>query len=925
MPKDDVLFVIDSQSSTRNSAGAFVISAGGSGGGGISNTELANYLRRDGSSAMTGNLDMGNFSIVNVALVDGNDISAHVANPDAHHNRQHQFDSIDHQGLLPWDKIDFAGSDLYDVANRPHVALTGIGPNDHHNQVHNILGADHTVTGVAFDVIGIPTTNNVLGLITPSSNPGATQRLLRTDSFGELVIKKLNGTDYVKSAAYIQAATYVQAGSYVSAVTYVDSPILQQAGNIAINSGINIYLNPTGYIAVALSKSIRTDSFVSGFAGSGWQIDQNISAPGTNAEFDNLTIRGRMRVYELIIQQIRATNGSIFVSSVSKAKTVTLVGVDTYTITSDEYHGFLVNDLIRAQRFTKGNVTTTPSEGMTGQIYRCDMRVTAVTDLYTYTAIRENGSDIPKKDYDFVRIGNTTDVTRQGSLYLSSDDSNAPFIDIVNDVSSWVAWTGAAKTKVRIGKITGVTSVANEYGIIASNTGFGSTDSYFKASNLGIILNNVPLQFFNGVNQTGYWSPNGNSFWIGTNTTDRRIEWNGTTGVLTVKGEITIVGSGGNAATTTSVANAQATAISYTQAYAPDKLLSNTAVNWALGDTLGGNAYDTARVNGAAASIVKQGAERANAGLSSIGQVVLPVQSPLISAFVPPAIGLNLTSQYLGYYNGTSFTNFIKSDGTFRFGSAMSGNRIEWNGNDLAGYNNVGTLQWYASASNGYIYAGGGYVQIGDFGIVAGTYTSMNASGINVQALFYNGFITSASIPTERAFTLTNDFGSVSTLFGGTYAVVSPTNYRAGVAYMQAFRYSSSNVLLDSFALKVDAWAGDLYFSLNATNWKVWHAGNDGSGTGLDADLLDGINSTSFARNDIGQTFFGNQIISGVLEVTSYIQADRSVDFTRQSVTPAAVATTVRMYQGGDGNMYFRGPNGYARITGITVLSGSFP
>lgn len=34
----------------------------------------------------------------------------------------------------------------------------------------------------------------------------------------------------------------------------------------------------------------------------------------------------------------------------------------------------------------------------------------------------------------------------------------------------------------------------------------------------------------------------------------------------------------------------------------------------------------------------------------------------------------------------------------------------------------------------------------------------------------------------------------------------------------------------------------------------VWHAGNDGAGSGLDADLLDGLSSGSFIRSDTGQT-----------------------------------------------------------------------
>ena len=93
----------------------------------------------------------------------------------------------------------------------------------------------------------------------------------------------------------------------------------------------------------------------------------------------------------------------------------------------------------------------------------------------------------------------------------------------------------------------------------------------------------------------------------------------------------------------------------------------------------------------------------------------------------------------------------------------------------------------------------------------------------------------------------------------------------------------------------------------------------------MDADLLDGLQGSVYAKNNTAQTFFGNQTISGILEVTNYIQADKTINFVRQASTPAAIATVVQMYQGGDGNMYFRGPNGYARITGLTVLSGSFP
>lgn len=40
-------------------------------------------------------------------------------------------------------------------------------------------------------------------------------------------------------------------------------------------------------------------------------------------------------------------------------------------------------------------------------------------------------------------------------------------------------------------------------------------------------------------------------------------------------------------------------------------------------------------------------------------------------------------------------------------------------------------------------------------------------------------------------------------------------------------------------------------WSKGAVKYKVWHAGNDGAGSGLDADLLDGLQSTKFMRTDV--------------------------------------------------------------------------
>ena len=45
----------------------------------------------------------------------------------------------------------------------------------------------------------------------------------------------------------------------------------------------------------------------------------------------------------------------------------------------------------------------------------------------------------------------------------------------------------------------------------------------------------------------------------------------------------------------------------------------------------------------------------------------------------------------------------------------------------------------------------------------------------------------------------------------------------------------------------------------------IWNAGNDGSGSGLDADLLDGLHASSFIRSDFNDTASGNITFSGAL------------------------------------------------------------
>lgn len=62
------------------------------------------------------------------------------------------------------------------------------------------------------------------------------------------------------------------------------------------------------------ADSLGSERFSSGFAGYGWAILKNLTTGNITATFDELTIRKKMRIYELEVQKNSATNGALWVS-----------------------------------------------------------------------------------------------------------------------------------------------------------------------------------------------------------------------------------------------------------------------------------------------------------------------------------------------------------------------------------------------------------------------------------------------------------------------------------------------------------------------------------------------------------------------------------------------------------------------------------
>lgn len=204
---------------------------------------------------------------------------------------------------------------------------------------------------------------------------------------------------------------------------------------------------------VYFGGNIGTNPAVSGIGGSGWQIDS------TGAAFmKSLTIREALNVYELNINKIRSGNGSYWFSDGGKI----LISYPTWSsiygmifFDDDADCSFSVGDIVREQKWTgrgvsffEGQVYTTgtytnPGHAMDGKPYISIYRTT-----YPYSGTFPSAND------EIVRVGSATTTSRQGAIYITSNDDDSPYMDVVVGKTSI---GGDFTTKVRVGKLDGIT------------------------------------------------------------------------------------------------------------------------------------------------------------------------------------------------------------------------------------------------------------------------------------------------------------------------------------------------------------------------------------------------------------------------------------------------------------------------------------
>ncbi len=190
------------------------------------------------------------------------------------------------------------------------------------------------------------------------------------------------------------------------------------------------------------SDEIGSKNFVSGLLGEGYRIRDS------HLEINEITVRRRMNVFELLIQKIRSVGGQIFLSAssikISKVEAVSN-GYKCFFDTENNTipQPFVVNDLALCQVFTGKN---------TKRYWRA-VRETGEGYFILSKSDCEINSDIPEAGDELILCGNKTEKERQSVIIISAYGVNAPYMDTYGGIDSF---STEGKLLTREGNLDGI-------------------------------------------------------------------------------------------------------------------------------------------------------------------------------------------------------------------------------------------------------------------------------------------------------------------------------------------------------------------------------------------------------------------------------------------------------------------------------------
>lgn len=229
---------------------------------------------------------------------------------------------------------------------------------------------------------------------------------------------------------------------------------------------------------------LSSKQFSSGFiGGKGWSIFNTpvLNSAGEQedkwtAEFDNINVRGMLRVFEMVVSQLLGENDNRIFTAMLEVDHYDAASGKVYLDTKEGtmYNPFRKDDYIMVQQYngepsegnnyyvTKGYeliVTEVGSEG-TGK----DMLAWVKFRDFTTTMEGATAESLIKKKDTFVRVDNISDSQRKGIIQLMTVGANTPYMDIIYGLKT----DPNNALKGRLGNLKGIV-----HPILGELSGFG--------------------------------------------------------------------------------------------------------------------------------------------------------------------------------------------------------------------------------------------------------------------------------------------------------------------------------------------------------------------------------------------------------------------------------------------------------------------
>lgn len=218
-----------------------------------------------------------------------------------------------------------------------------------------------------------------------------------------------------------------------------------------------------------VGRRAGSEVFISGFPnGKGWDLGpyKRFNAAATEEtkyrlELDDLVVRGKMRVFEMIVSQLRGENDNVIFAGQMKVAFYDAAERRLYLDTDRGilYNPFRAGDVLMVQRF--GGM---PSAGKDYNVVKqYELRVEEAgigtlsdgedrLDWITFSNFAGELSDIAEGDV-LTRVDSVSDSTRKGLVKITTiDEAGAPYIDVVYGLKT----DPDQATKVRIGNLSGI-------------------------------------------------------------------------------------------------------------------------------------------------------------------------------------------------------------------------------------------------------------------------------------------------------------------------------------------------------------------------------------------------------------------------------------------------------------------------------------